>query len=65
MDRRPSGNHKIQALASMANDTKTVRVNFDLAEMQFTQFKMMAAQSKRTMADILRELVAKELLKSQ
>jgi hypothetical protein len=61
---RPSENRKIQAMASMASDAKTVRVNFDLDEAQFTQFKMQAVQSKRTMADILRGLVAKELNKS-
>ncbi len=61
---RPSENRKIQAMASMATDVKTVRVNFDLDEAQFMQFKMSAVQSKRTMADILRELVANELRKS-
>jgi hypothetical protein len=48
----------------MGSNAKTVRVNFDLDEAQFMQFKMSAVQSKRTMADILRELVANELRKS-
>jgi hypothetical protein len=64
MDRRPSGSNKDRALASMGSNAKTVRVNFDLDEAQFMQFKMSAVQSKRTMADILRELVANELRKS-
>jgi hypothetical protein len=62
---RPSESRKKQAMASMAIDAKTVRVNFDLDEAQFTRFKMQAVQSKRTMADILRELVAKELSKAE
>lgn len=60
---RPSENRKKQAMASMATDAKTVRVNFDLDEAQFVQFKIRAVQSKRTMADVLRDLVSQELAK--
>jgi hypothetical protein len=61
---RPSQNRKEQAMAAMADEVKTVRVNFDLSEDEHMRLKMYAVQSRRTVAEIMRELIEKNIPKS-
>lgn len=58
---RPSHGKKAETLASLADKGATVRVNFDLDRDQHTKLKVFAAQSGMTIADILRDLVAKHV----
>lgn len=55
---RPSDAKKATTLAALADKGATVRVNFDLEREQHTKLKVYAAKSGKTIADILRELVA-------
>jgi len=60
---RPSENRKKQAMASMADDdNKLVRVNFDLKESQHQRLKIFAAKSRRSISDIMREMIEKHIL---
>jgi hypothetical protein len=54
---RPSDSKKAATLASLADKAPTVRVNFDLDRELHTKLKVYAAQSGKTIAEILRDLV--------
>ena len=61
---RPSAgdNRKAQAMAELAQiRMRQVRVNFDLDEDEHVRLKIFAAQSKRTVAEILRGLIAEHI----
>lgn len=61
---RPSANEsrKAQAMAELARiPARQVRVNFDLEEDEHVRLKIYAAQSKRTVAEILRDLIDKHI----
>ena len=45
---RPSENRKKQALASMAEENRTVRVNFDLDDEAHMRLKIYAVKSRRS-----------------
>ena len=54
---RPSRAKTTPALSAMAEKPDTVRVNFDLDRAAHTKLKVYAAQTGRSMTDILRELI--------
>lgn len=56
---RPSENRKKQALAAVADDSRMVRVNFDLSEEAHMRLKMCAVKSRRSISEIMRELIDK------
>jgi hypothetical protein len=58
---RPSEARKKQAMAAVVDDARMVRINFDVTEDERVRLKMYAAQSRRTVSDILRELVQKHV----
>lgn len=58
---RPSENRKKQALAAVANKGQTVRVNFDLSDDEHMRLKMFAVKSRRTVSEIMRELIDKNI----
>ena len=63
---RPSAsdNRKAQALAELTQvQMRQIRVNFDLNEDEHVRLKIFAAQSKRTVAEILRGLIADHIPK--
>lgn len=56
---RPSAkSNKAATLASLADKTATVRVNFDLDRDQHTKLKVYAAKQGKTVKEVLTELVA-------
>jgi len=54
---RPSENRKKQALASMAEENRTVRVNFDLDDEAHMRLKIYAVKSRRSVSEVMRELI--------
>ncbi len=58
---RPSRSKKTATLSSLADEGPTVRVNFDLERDEHVRLKVLAARQSRTVADIMRELVAQFL----
>lgn len=59
---RPSENKKAQALKAVSEDKgSTVRVNFDLDEAEHIKLKIYAAKERRSIAEILRELIDKNI----
>ena len=58
---RPSENRKKQALAAVADKGQTVRVNFDLSDDEHMRLKMFAVKSRRTVSEIMRELIDKNI----
>lgn len=58
---RPSSAKKATNLADLADKTPTVRVNFDLDREKHVGLKILAARSGKSVTDILRELVDREL----
>jgi hypothetical protein len=54
---RPSENRKKQALAAVADEGRTVRVNFDLSEDEHMRLKIYAVKSRRSVSEIMRELI--------
>ena len=61
---RPSASNsrKAQAMAELAQiQLRQVRVNFDLDEDEHVRLKIFAAQSKRTVAEILRGLITEHI----
>ncbi len=58
---RPSRSKKTATLSSLADKGPTVRVNFDLERDEHVRLKVLAARQSRTVADIMRELVAQFL----
>jgi hypothetical protein len=59
---RPSENRK-KAMAAITNDCRIVRVNFDLNEEEHMRLKMHAVKSRRSISEILRELIDKNIPK--
>lgn len=59
---RPSVNKKAQALKALS-DVKgpMVRVNFELEESEHMKLKVYAAKERRSIAEILRELIDKNI----
>jgi hypothetical protein len=58
---RPS-EQKAAALRAVSEDKPTmVRVNFELDEAEHLRLKIYAAKCRRTIADILRELIGKSI----
>lgn len=59
---RPSESKKAAALKAVS-DTKgpTVRVNFELDEAAHMKLKIYAAKSRRSISEILRELIEKNI----
>jgi hypothetical protein len=55
---RPSETKTAKTLASLADKGPMVRVNFDLDRDEHIRLKVYAAQNGKTVADILRDLVA-------
>ena len=60
---RPSENRKKQALAAVADEGRTVRVNFDLSDDEHMRLKMYAVKSRRSVSEIMRELIDKNIPK--
>ncbi|TXH60428.1 MAG: chromosome partitioning protein ParB [Thiothrix sp.] len=60
---RPSENRKKQALAAINDEGRTVRVNFDVSEEEHLRLKLFAVKSRRTVAEIMRELIDKNIPK--
>ena len=59
---RPSENKKAQALKAVSEDkSQMVRVNFELAETEHLKLKIYAAKERRSIAEILRELINKNI----
>lgn len=58
---RPSENRKKQAMAAIADESRTVRVNFDLSEDEHMRLKMYAVKSRRSVSEIMRELIDKHI----
>ena len=59
---RPSENRKSQALAAVVSDSvRKVRVNFELSEDEHMRLKMYAVKSKRSISEIMRELIEKNV----
>lgn len=55
---RPSEDKKAQALKALAEDgSPMVRVNFELGEAEHFKLKMHALKERRSIAEILRELI--------
>lgn len=60
---RPSENRKKQALEAVADKGQTVRVNFDLSDDEHMRLKMHAVKSRRSVSEILRELIDQNIPK--
>ena len=60
---RPSENRKKQALEAVADKGQTVRVNFDLSDDEHMRLKMYAVTSRRSVSQILRELIDQNIPK--
>lgn len=60
---RPSDSRKSKALAALSDGGGTARVNFDLPVAEHTRLKMHAAKERRSISDILRELIDTHLPK--
>ena len=59
---RPSENKKAAALKAMSEDkSQLVRVNFELDEDKHLKLKIYAAKERRSIAEILRELIEKNI----
>lgn len=59
---RPSENRKSQALAAVVSDEpRKVRVNFELSEDEHMRLKMYAVKTKRSISEIMRELIEKNV----
>lgn len=59
---RPSETKKAAALAAVANDKgQMVRVNFELEEAAHLKLKIYAAKTRRSIAEIMRELIDKNI----
>jgi len=60
---RPSAavGDRSEALKAVLSDVKKVRVNFDIDESLHTQLKILAAKERRTIAEVLRELIEKRV----
>ncbi|MDE0680286.1 MAG: plasmid partition protein ParG [Gammaproteobacteria bacterium] len=56
---RPSVRKAAQGRGQVQDAADTVRVNFDLAREEHIRLKIHAARTGRSVADILRELVAR------
>ena len=56
-----SSSDKAEALKAVLSDVKKVRVNFDIDESLHTQLKILAAKERRTIAEVLRELIEKRV----
>lgn len=62
---RPSEQKKAAALKAMAEEKQTkVRVNFELDEAAHLKLKVYAAKSRRSISDVLRELIEQHVPKS-
>lgn len=59
---RPSENRKAEAMKAVASDKVMVRVNFDLEESEYLKLKVHAANSRRTIAEIMRDLIGKGIV---
>lgn len=55
---RPSSRAKAATLASLADDTATKRVNFELSADQHTKLKIYAARQGKTIKELLTDYVA-------
>lgn len=55
---RPSSRTKAATLASLADDTATKRVNFELSADQHTKLKIYAARQGKTIKELLTDYVA-------
>lgn len=55
---RPSSRAKAATLASLADDTATKRVNFELSSDQHTKLKIYAARQGKTIKELLTDYVA-------
>lgn len=55
---RPSARKAASTLSDLADKADTVRVNFDLDRNEHTRLKIHAARTGRSVAEVLRELVA-------
>lgn len=55
---RPSSRTKAATLASLADDTATKRVNFELSADQHTKLKIYAARQGKTIKELLTNYVA-------
>ena len=59
---RPSENRKSQALAAVVSDEpRKVRVNFELSEGDHYRLKMHALKTRRSISEIMRELIDKNI----
>lgn len=59
---RPSENKKAQALKAVSEDKgQMVRVNFELDEADHLKLKIYAAKERRSISEILRELIEKNI----
>lgn len=59
---RPSENKKAQALKAVSEDKgQMVRVNFELDEADHLNLKIYAAKERRSISEILRELIEKNI----
>lgn len=59
---RPSDSKKAAAMKAVASDKGAmVRVNFELDEVEHLKLKIYAAKSRRSIAEILRELIDKHI----
>lgn len=59
---RPSEQKKAAALKAMAEEKLSkVRVNFELDETAHLKLKVYAAKSRRSIADVLRELIDRHI----
>jgi hypothetical protein len=58
---RPSDAKKAANLADLADKPPSVRVNFDLDREKHIGLKILAARSGKSVTDILRDLVDREL----
>jgi hypothetical protein len=56
-----AGPRKKQALATVADEGRMVRVNFDLSEGEHMRLKMFAVKSRRSVSEIMRELIDKHI----
>jgi hypothetical protein len=55
---KPSAQRKEKALDALTEKNQTVRVNFDLDREEHIKLKVHAARAGKSIADVLRELVA-------
>lgn len=58
---RPSESKKAAALRAIADNKEMVRVNFELVEAEHVKLKIYAAKNRRSIAEILRELIEKNI----